>query len=51
MLALKVILTVFALSVVLPVLAYLIMKFGTAGYLRAKWRARETKTKEEETNL
>lgn len=33
----------------LPVLAYLVMKLGTAGYLRAKWRAqnnKETKTNE-----
>ena len=30
-----------------PVLAYLVMKFGTAGYLRAKFRARENNKENE----
>jgi len=29
--------------ILLPIVAYLVMKFGTAGYLRAKEREREKK--------
>jgi len=38
---LQTILLVIGLVVVLPVIAYTVMKFGTAGYFRAKQRQQE----------
>jgi cytochrome c oxidase subunit IV len=43
----EIVLLVLALLVVLPVLAYMIMKFGTTGYLRARGRDRSKTTNEE----
>jgi len=43
----EIVLLVVALLVVLPVLAYMIMKFGTTGYLRAKGRDGSKTTNEE----
>lgn len=42
----------FAVFFVLPIVAYMVMKFGTAGYLRARRRAvKHTKRKEEEEEI
>lgn len=41
----EVLLCVVSMLFVLPVCAYMVMKFGTAGFLRAKRREQETTNK------
>ena len=46
MTTLQAILLVIGLMVTLPVVAYMVMKFGTAGYFRAKQRQQEKNNKQ-----
>lgn len=43
----QVILSVLGLLVLLPVLSYMVVKFGVAGYLRAKERQKQKEQKDE----